>query len=432
MYCRYCGKELPNDSNFCPNCGKKQKERNDLKFINRSNFGVIDFIHKHKVIAYCYLAWLLLHITLYISSEKYDTWAFYPFNTSISGIIEGYYYELDFIRSMNHYDFTEFFVYTILIPLIIVTIVRSYPLIKDVCLNIRTKFNCWREENAKKAKEYQEWKSQLQQTNNTELTNQNSVEEIQNTIVVEQLSSEEEKEEDNDNQKLVIQEKPQSDIELENNFSVKNEIQTMPLFRRFVGSIIDKILILILFVIVSIIISPYGASGKLGTYHGLLNASPNNYEYIDKAKMNRYQTGEYYEGVDRYYQERARLTEEPPHLGSTLELDISVTFFFILFNLIYYILFESTMSASPGKRMLGGILLDSSDDKIGFSKALIRGLWGGVLMAGAYFLFHLTGGLSNMLVVLFFFFILDISVLFTKKSLIDIISGTIYSKVNNK
>lgn len=26
MYCRYCGKEIPNNSTFCPNCGKRQSE----------------------------------------------------------------------------------------------------------------------------------------------------------------------------------------------------------------------------------------------------------------------------------------------------------------------------------------------------------------------------------------------------------------------
>ena len=27
MYCSYCGKPIPDDSNFCPHCGKMLKER---------------------------------------------------------------------------------------------------------------------------------------------------------------------------------------------------------------------------------------------------------------------------------------------------------------------------------------------------------------------------------------------------------------------
>lgn len=107
---------------------------------------------------------------------------------------------------------------------------------------------------------------------------------------------------------------------------------------------------------------------------------------------------------------------------------MSITFTFILLNLIYYILFESIMSASPGKRMLGGVLLDSADDKIDFGKALIRGLCGGALMAGTYYLFHIAGMLTNTMTVVIFFLVMDLPVLFTKRSLLDICTGTTYSK----
>ena len=93
-----------------------------------------------------------------------------------------------------------------------------------------------------------------------------------------------------------------------------------------------------------------------------------------------------------------------------------------------YFLFESIISASPGKRMLGGVLLDNGDEKIDFSKALIRGLCGGALMAGTYYILHLAGMLSNTVVVVIFFLVMDLPVLFTKRSLLDICTGTTYSK----
>ena len=63
------------------------------------------------------------------------------------------------------------------------------------------------------------------------------------------------------------------------------EREKMPLLRRFIGSMIDKFLILALFIIVPITIDYYGAPSKLGKYMGLLKASPRNYEYIDKSSM---------------------------------------------------------------------------------------------------------------------------------------------------
>lgn len=44
MYCRYCGKEIPNNSNYCPNCGKRQSEDNWKKWKNNKNIGYLFII----------------------------------------------------------------------------------------------------------------------------------------------------------------------------------------------------------------------------------------------------------------------------------------------------------------------------------------------------------------------------------------------------
>ena len=202
--------------------------------------------------------------------------------------------------------------------------------------------------------------------------------------------------------------------------------KNMPLLSRFAGSIIDKVLILIIFVVGFTIISPYASSAKIGKYIGLFYAEPEVYEYIDKTEMNNY--GTLNEGIAEYFQHGVRSEMGPPHIGSTLELDKSITFAFIILNMVFYILFESILSASPGKRMFKGIILDSADDKIGFSKAFARGLFGGALMVGTYILLHLVGGQTNIVVVIVFFLLLDLPVLFTKKSLLDLCTGTTYAK----
>ena len=432
MYCRYCGKELPDDSNFCPNCGAKQKE--DSKVGPNISFGILSTIKEHKKFFYIFLAWFLLHTTLYISSEKYDSCddQFYPFDLPFSDVIKGYTPEIEFLgSSINYYDFTELFAYVILLPLVIWGIVRIVPYIKMVYKNREKRYNLRQELNAKKIGENKTNISAY----NTQNKEESIIEPVQISHDVEEMVIPEQRESEvvaaitikggKDSNTDVLQQEvqPQEEASLT---GAEEEVKKMPLLTRFVGSIIDKIFILIIFVVGFTAISPYGAPGKMGTYIGLRNTPLDLYEYIDKSQMNSY--GTYYEGVSRGYQDLARLESNPPHIGSTLELDMSITFTFIFLNLLFYIIFESILSASPGKRMLGGVILDSADDKIGFGKALTRGLCGGALMAGTYFLLHLQGGLTNTVVVVVFFLLLDLPVLFTKKSLLDLCTGTTYAK----
>lgn len=209
---------------------------------------------------------------------------------------------------------------------------------------------------------------------------------------------------------------------------IANEPRKMSLFRRFVGSIIDKVILISVFVIGYVIISPYEAPSKLGSYIGLLKTSPDAYEYIDKVKIYKYNSGEYNKRVSTAYQDLVRAYSEPPHIGSTKENDLKITFSIIILNLLYFFLSELFLSASLGKRMLGGVLHDSAGDKIGFGKAFSRCLWFATLMAGIYYLFHLQIAVSNFAVLVIFFLLIDLPVLFTKRSLLDICTGTTYTK----
>lgn len=208
-----------------------------------------------------------------------------------------------------------------------------------------------------------------------------------------------------------------------------NEPRKMSLFRRFVGSIIDKVILISVFVIGYVIISPYEAPSKLGSYIGLLKTSPEAYEYIDEIKIYKYNSGEYNKKVSTAYQDLVRAYSEPPHIGSTKENDLNISFSIIILNLLYFFLSELLLSASLGKRLLGGVLLDSAGDKIGFGKVFSRCLWFAALMVGIYYLFQLQIKASNFVVLIIFFLLLDLPVLFTKKSLLDICTGTTYTKI---
>ena len=536
MYCRYCGKELPNDSNFCPNCGADQ----NLSKNKSSRIRISEFINNQKVIIYVYLTWILLHITLFISSSKDNSAGFYPWNKPLNDMLSylgggkpSYFsFEYSWFDKYNVYDISEFFFYTILLPLLLVGLVKLFPsfFTKAKMLRIRDKvlkykvilvvyalwcithiiiyiispseyysksdfypFNdtlsdvlnhgiyicsltyieaydsselffyvilmpvvilcilCFGHYFLRKIKVYNT-KRQIDNTKNI----QECKSDIKaykspssNKEIVTNLSDEISNTEENDdvftmiNNSEMVHQDEQEEIEQpailapetdksENQPLTVDEINNIPFLQRLVGSLIDKILILVLFVVGYMTISPYGAAGKLGTYFGLRSTSPSTYEYIDRINMNKYQSGlyfEYYDDIDKDFQDKARQTEEPPHIGSTLELDMKITISFILLNLIYYILFECLYAASPGKRLWGGIIIDGKHNRIGYGKVLARALFFAILMLFTVYILHLQFDLCNSIVVIIFFLLMDIPVLITKRSLLDMCTGTTYAKL---
>lgn len=120
MYCKHCGKEIANNSMFCQHCGGKLTEES----VRSSLWN--DFIVKHKKLSYSYLIWLAINIyALAIGKAnphreslerpfrrgEIDTSDFFPFDCGLSS-----------------YDFSEFIVYTIAIPLFLFGIIKLYHL----------------------------------------------------------------------------------------------------------------------------------------------------------------------------------------------------------------------------------------------------------------------------------------------------------------
>lgn len=434
MFCRYCGKELPENSNYCPNCGSKQQEGNEhitFKISNTITPQLIKALNRHKKVIFMYVSWVLLHLTLFIASRKghnyenyneYGNWydgcydRFYPFNMSFSRVIQGDRdLHIDFLgESIDYYDFTEFFVYTILIPFIIFLIIRIKPYVIPLIKRVHSKWKEWRnkplaEMDIEKNPEIKtpELSSPKEQTNSKDA----SVQTTQYDTVLESMK------------------KPTINNDLEQIEEIPDtsaEVVTMPLFRRFIGSTLDKLFIILLFGISAICINPFGASGALGKYTGMLKISPNNYEVIDQIEIQRY--GQYESSISKYYQDMERILNNSPHIGSTMELDIIITTLFILFNLFYYIIFESTISASPGKRLLGGVLTKVSNKEIDLSKIMVRALYGFILMAVLVLVLHIVMRFNYYIVIIIFFLIMDLPIFFTKRSLLDICTRTKYIK----
>ena len=122
MYCKHCGKEIADDSKFCNHCGGKQTD----KFVRSSRWN--GFIARHKKLSYSYLIWLSINLIALVCGManphrldtrhplrrgEIDTSDFFPFESS----------------DIGSYDFSEFIVYTVAIPLFlyaIIKLVRSF------------------------------------------------------------------------------------------------------------------------------------------------------------------------------------------------------------------------------------------------------------------------------------------------------------------
>lgn len=98
MFCRKCGKENPIGSNYCSNCGSRL-------YHTHPNNSFFEWLSNkiNKQLAIVYGIWGLLHLTLFtFSFPTIYREAFYPFAGSI-----------------NSYDISEFFFYTVIIPIVL-------------------------------------------------------------------------------------------------------------------------------------------------------------------------------------------------------------------------------------------------------------------------------------------------------------------------
>ena len=116
-------------------------------------------------------------------------------------------------------------------------------------------------------------------------------------------------------------------------------MEKISFMRRLSSSLIDKVLILVLFIISALCISPYGMPSHLGSYYALLDAAPSSYPSQDTYKaMHSVYGNTIYESTEKWVQCHKEILKKPeliaPHKGETLSWDLQITGLFIIVNFI--------------------------------------------------------------------------------------------------
>ena len=121
MFCKYCGKEIDDNSTFCKHCGKSQ-DSSSKSPINKPMWIV-------------YLIWTLGNMYLLIGKKIFKASSyFYPF-TGHKYTADKYH---DFIYcdwDKQFYDFSEFIFYVFILPSILYVVYRRYHTKIDKFLN---------------------------------------------------------------------------------------------------------------------------------------------------------------------------------------------------------------------------------------------------------------------------------------------------------
>ena len=398
------------------------------------------FVKKNIVWISVYAIWAIIHIGLYIKAVNqwdYLKYGFYPFDDTLESVFSNGYCSVSFVDNVFVYDSSEFFAYTLWFPVIVwvlILILRrlfnktstpQYHSAKSTetlnesnesCEQTVSEVACSVYENKSKNDDVDSNAKEAPEDNTLVETNKNKIEvpisdsdSIKEPIIEESAKNSEQTGET----EPIVEEKPQA---------VKYVL--FPLVRRFFGSLIDKILILIIAVLGYIACKPYAGSGDIGYFMGLMNNKPSNYEYVDKYNIETY--GTIYEGVDVEYQMKAREESEVPYIGYTRDFEIRMCSIFIIVNLIYYLLFELLLQASFGKKFLGGNLVDEGRDKLSYWRIPLRSLLFAAYSAFIIYEFRFCSDLDYYTVTFIFFLFLELPLFFTKRSLLDLCSRTMY------
>lgn len=118
MKCIHCGTENPDTSKFCNNCGAKLEPEQDKSLISKESPLKL-FFDKYKSWIIGYAAWVVVNITLLLFGGKYHEEGYNSF-------IHPKNLFFPFKGKAENYDFTEFFVYVVALPVLAYAIYYFY------------------------------------------------------------------------------------------------------------------------------------------------------------------------------------------------------------------------------------------------------------------------------------------------------------------
>lgn len=120
MRCKHCGHTIERDSKFCRHCGKEVAAAGS-PVKNKMKPGAVRLGGKARIWAIAYCAWVLVNLVVWVAACFADSHAtgsryFYPFGWS----------------DYSSYDFSEFIVYTVILPVLVCIVAFNWDWIKEM------------------------------------------------------------------------------------------------------------------------------------------------------------------------------------------------------------------------------------------------------------------------------------------------------------
>lgn len=204
-------------------------------------------------------------------------------------------------------------------------------------------------------------------------------------------------------------------------------MEIVSLGQRLISTIIDKILIAILFVIVTFLFCAGAPGAELGQFMSQLGIE---YRKIESEKTIHERNVEVNEWLkENGYSQMLSDDQEYEHYKTMKDVYDKYVWLLVAVNLIYYLLCDLFFKASLGKRVLKCRIRKADGNDIEMRDVFTRtGIMGTLLLLAVAL--QMTMNINGYITTIIFFAILDFTVFTKQRSLVDKYSDTIVTKVS--